>query len=141
MNRGSEAALAVDLYLAKGGRPTADVYRTRAHVRARDRQIPAALADFTQSLVLQPHAATYAARGWVFLASGDRPSALQDFEAALRLDNGNSDGYNGRGLIRVWRGDYGGALADVDASLRHCAAKTPALSWDAAPIYAHSAGR
>src|SRR5260370_1230409 len=123
MNRGSEAALAVDLYLAKGGRPTADVYRTRAHVRVRDGQIPAALADFTQSLMLQPHSATYAARGWVFLASGDRPSALQDFEAALRLDNGNSDGYNGRRI------DVGQGTPVVDAALRHGDAKTPALSW------------
>jgi tetratricopeptide (TPR) repeat protein len=139
MKRGPEALSAVDQYLAKGGRPTADVYRMRAQIRAWDHQFPAALGDFTQSLELQPHSATYAARGWVFLAFDDTPSALKDFEAALRLDKGNSEGYNGRGLIRVWQAQYGDALADVDAALRHGDAKTPALFWNAAHIYAQIA--
>ena len=130
-----DAAAALDQYLANGGKPTAEIYRTRGQIRARLREFPAALADYTQALARQPDAPTYVARGWILLANEVAPLALQDFETALRLDAKNAEAYAGRGLILVRRGKADQAIADVEAALRHGPA-TPRLLWNTAHVYA-----
>ena len=135
-HREPEAAVALDQYVTAVGTPTADVYRLRGQIRARLRRFPAALADYTQALAIQPDSATYATRGWVFLASDAMPLALQDFEEALRLNTANAEAYAGRGLIRVRLGQIALALNDADAALHHGRPETPRLLWNIAHVYA-----
>lgn len=134
LKRDAEAASALDQYLATGGRPSAEMYRIRGQIRARLRQFPAAIADYTQALSLQPHSATYTARGWLFLANDVRRLALQDFDEAIRLDPKNGEAYAGRGLIRAWLGQYQKALADADAALLH-GPQTSRLYWNSSHVY------
>jgi tetratricopeptide (TPR) repeat protein len=141
MHLDKEAAQALDQYLAKGGRPTADFYRTRGQVRVQLRQLPPALADYTQSLTLQPDARTYTARGWVFLANEVLPLALQDFEEALRSDPENGEAYAGRGLVRVRMGQYEQGLADAEAAVNQGRHESSRLFWNTAHVYAQMMSR
>lgn len=136
LQRDREAVAALDQYLAKGGLATAEVYRSRGLAHARLRQFQAALADYTQVLARQPDSATHASRGWILLANEVLPLALQDFEAAIRLDAENAEAYAGRGLIRVRLGQPAQARADAEAALRHGRPETPRLLWNTAHVYA-----
>lgn len=140
LNREREAATALDHYLAKGGRPTPEVYRSRGMIRARLRQFPAALADYTQALALQPDSPTHAARAWLFLANDVPSLALKDFEESIRLDGKNGEAYAGRGLIRVRNGKIKEALTDAESAARH-GPETARLLWNISHIYAQIVGR
>jgi tetratricopeptide (TPR) repeat protein len=59
----------------------------RGALLARHDQIDAAIADDSRALQLDPTLAdVFNARGELWLKKGDRPKAVQDFGAALRLD-------------------------------------------------------
>jgi tetratricopeptide (TPR) repeat protein len=139
LERYPEAAAALDRYLANGGKPTAEVYRMRGRLRARLERLPAALADYTQSLDLEPHAETYVARAWVFLANEAQNLALRDFEEAIRLDPENGEAYAGRGLIRVRLGRPAEARADAEAAVRPGRTATFRLLWNTAHVYSQLA--
>ncbi|MCE9533837.1 MAG: protein kinase [Planctomycetes bacterium] len=139
LHRESEAVLALDQYLAKRGKPTADIYKSRGQARARLNQFPAAIADYTQAIALQPDAATHAARGWLFLSNDVLPLALQDFEEAVRLDPKNAQAFSGRGLIRARMGQQAMAVADAEAAMLHGQPETFRTLWTTAHIFAQLA--
>ncbi len=142
LQKEAEAATALDQYLRNGGRPTAEVYRSRGQVLARLRRFPEALADYTEALNLRPDPATYTARGWILLANEVTPLALKDFEQAIRLDSKSAEAYTGRGLIRARQGQPTQALEDVESalSLARPGRDLPRLLWNAAHVYAQLAG-
>lgn len=131
----SEVVKALTHYLAKGGRPSAEVYRIRGQIRVWHGQFQEALADYTKALALEPHSATFAARGWVFLANESKNLALEDFENALLHDAKNAEAYAGRGLIRVRLGQDTHARADADTAFL-VGPPTFRLLWNIAHIYA-----
>jgi tetratricopeptide (TPR) repeat protein len=122
----------------KSGKPDAGVYRTRARARAAQDNYAGARDDYTSALSLAPDAATYIARGWVYLLRIDAPKlALSDFEAALHLDPEHAEAYAGRGAAHMKAGLYRAAIADADkaVALKPEAAK---LLYYAARIYAQA---
>ena len=135
-----EAATALDSYFLKQGRATAEVYRARGLARARSRQYSDALADYTHALSLRKDAATYAGRGWIYLANDVLSLAHQDFEEAIRLDANQAEAYAGRGLIRVRRRQHVEAAADAEAALLRAKPETGRLLWNITHIYAQLAG-
>jgi len=139
-HREKEAAAALEQFLLKGGRPTAEVWCLRGLIRGRLRQFPEALGDYTQALALKDSSGTHAARGWLFLVAEVLPLALQDFEEAIRLDPHNAEAYTGRGLVQVRLGKDTQAIADAEAALLHGRPETPRLLWNIAHIYSQLAG-
>src|SRR5262249_53287750 len=102
---------------------------------------PAATADFSRALELEPESARlFAYRGSTYLA-GDAPGlALQDFDQAIGLDGANADAYTGRGLARVKLGKVSEGVADAREALRR-GPLTYQLAFNAARVYAQAAGR
>jgi tetratricopeptide (TPR) repeat protein len=140
LNDDRGAARSFDQYLEKGGTPLPEVYRTRGLIRARMGNHRGAITDYTQALALAPDAATYAYRGWTYLATDAPPLALSDFQDAIRLRPESGDAHNGRGYARVRLGEYREAVADAKAALR-LGPRDSRLFWNAARIYAQAAGK
>jgi tetratricopeptide (TPR) repeat protein len=63
-------------------------------------------------------------------------AALRDFERALSLDRKNPFAYLGRGVIRISKADYDGAIADLSQTIKlkpdfAAAYKVRSRAWDA----------
>ena len=63
-------------------------------------------------------------------------AALRDFEKALSLDRKNPFAYLGRGVIRISKADYNGAIADLTQTIKlkpdfAAAYKVRSRAWDA----------
>src|SRR5262249_23746256 len=110
----------------------ADPYRLRAAIWRSKQNPDRALADLDSVIALEPNNAfNYAERGstWHLKWSdqhkkgiGDRGAAafgraMQDFEAAIRLDPKFADTYNRRGNMLSAKGDVDGALADYSTAI------------------------
>lgn len=67
---------------------------------------------------ISPSALLLIKRGMRELANAAPQEALDDIEAALVLDPEAPDAYLRRGLVRSELGDYPGALADIQETLR-----------------------
>ncbi|MDV2992785.1 MAG: hypothetical protein N4J56_002439 [Chroococcidiopsis sp. SAG 2025] len=79
----------------------------------------AAIADFSQVILLQPNNATaYANRGLARAAKGDRQDALKDFDRALSLNPDSAIAYYNRGFTLSKLEDDRGAIADFDRAIR-----------------------
>jgi tetratricopeptide (TPR) repeat protein len=140
LRRFGEAAEAFDRYLAKGGRPVADVFRGRGQARMQLGDYLGAVADYTRVLERHPGAEIRAHRGWAyFFADAWRP-ALADFEQALALDPAYGDAYTGRGLARVMLGQHRAAVRDAEEA-RHRRPTTPEMMHNVACIYSLAAGK
>jgi tetratricopeptide (TPR) repeat protein len=136
-----EAASCFDRYLAEGGQPGAAFYQARGWTRAHLGNYANAVKDLDRALALQPDSNTYAARGWLNLVERRAPLvALDDFQAAIRLNPANGDAYNGRGFARVLLGHYRQAIEDAEAALR-LGPRDPRTLYKAARIYAQAVGR
>jgi tetratricopeptide (TPR) repeat protein len=141
LGRYEEALAALERYDASGGKPAAEVWRTRGLVRAKLRRYPEALRDLTQALEIKPEdAAARAQRGWVYLGCNAPQLALLDFEEALRRDPAQANAYNGRGYARVQLGQYAPAVLDAEEALRR-GPSTPQRLIDSARILAQASGR
>jgi tetratricopeptide (TPR) repeat protein len=119
LDRFEPAARAFDQYLEAGGRPSPGVYVARGLIRARQGHYSDAVENYTQALALERDASTDAYRGWVYVARKAFGPALDDFEAALRLEPESGDAYNGRGYVRVHLGRLTEAIEDARRALQH----------------------
>jgi tetratricopeptide (TPR) repeat protein len=155
-----EAAAAYDLYLQRAvpalddflraGEPVADVFRARGLARTKlaggkkggepAAAVAAALDDYTWALKLRPDARGHALRGWLYLVAKAPALALEDFQAALRLDARSAEALAGRGAARVQLGQYREAAADADAALA-LAPKEERTQFNAARVFAQAAAR
>src|SRR4029453_14209156 len=92
-------------------------YRGLAYLSKGDHEH--ALADFNQTLTLQPTlAVAYANRAPIFLAKGDFSQGLADANQALTLKPDWALGYNNRGIVYLNLQDYDRAIADFSQMLK-----------------------
>ncbi len=140
LGRNREAARTFDDYLARGGAPTADVYRGRGLARLRLGLFADAAEDLGRALDRRPDAELHLQRGWAYFLLGAWPLALRDFDEAIRLGSPQPDAWTGRGLARVLLGQYRGAEADACEALgrRPTTAET---YHNVACLFALAAGR
>jgi tetratricopeptide (TPR) repeat protein len=84
-----------------------------------DKNLDGALADYTESLRLNPqNDDTYNNRGWVLGDMRKYDDALADFESAIRVNPKSDYGYNNRANIRQFKRDYQNSIADYNEALR-----------------------
>jgi regulator of sirC expression with transglutaminase-like and TPR domain len=139
--RDAEAGLALELYLKKGGRPTAEVYKTLGLIHTSLRRNPEALAAFSEALRLRAEdAEALRFRGWTYLRLDVPRAALADFEAALKQEGNHADALCGRGHALVLLDRVPEAVRDADAVFR-AAGTPPRLMLYTACIYARAAAK
>jgi uncharacterized protein (TIGR03067 family) len=96
---------------------SARLYAFRGVARRNLRQFEQALADFEQSIKIEPNAYAFNNRGLLFRMRGEADKALADFGQAIRLDPGFDAAYMNRALVYAEKGDYDKALGGIDASI------------------------
>jgi tetratricopeptide (TPR) repeat protein len=139
LKRYQEAVAAFTACL-KAGEPAAAVYRSRGLALARLGRYRDAVADYSRAVAEEPDAATYAARGWLYLANESPVLALADFEDALRASPENAEAFAGRGCARVTLGQLREGVADAEEAVRRAPA-APAVLHGAARVYAQALAR
>jgi serine/threonine protein kinase/Flp pilus assembly protein TadD len=140
LNRLQEAERAFDqsLRLQPGYDPA---LRARASTRERQGNFAGAIEDYTKALSGNRDSSALSQRGWAYTFMEAWKLALRDFDEAIRLDPRPGDAHIGRGLTRVWLGDYRQGVVDVDVVLRAGKPRTPEMMHNAACVYALAAGR
>jgi serine/threonine protein kinase/predicted Zn-dependent protease len=134
----AEAGQALDRYLRKG-EPTPQFYEALGLIHAGQREYGEAIKAYGRALTLKEDAKTLSYRGWAYLKLEAPRPALLDFEAALRLEPGQSDAVSGRGCARVRLGQMTAALQDAEALVRP--GQTATLLLQAACIYSRAVGQ
>jgi tetratricopeptide (TPR) repeat protein len=140
-----EAARAFDAAV-KAGRQSADVYRLRAHSRAKLGDQAGAVEDFTRALALRPdEARLWTERGLTYLLAWERV-ARKDFDEAIRLNPDDAQAYLGRAALRLLSREFREAQQDADQAARRVqllngAAEKARLLHDAARVHAQVVGR
>jgi tetratricopeptide (TPR) repeat protein len=142
LQRNEEAGKALDLFLAKGGRPTPALYRARGLIHSERGENPEALVAFSLALNLEKDkdVETLNDRGWTYLRLNVPQSALADFEAALKREPAHADSLCGRGHARVLLGRVPEAVQDAEAVTSSKNPK-PRLVLFAACIYSRAAAQ
>jgi tetratricopeptide (TPR) repeat protein len=77
-----------------------------------------AIADYDQALRIEQRANFFTNRGDSYQFKGELGAALDDYNAALRLDPNFALAYNNRAVLYKKMGDRAKALADYEAALR-----------------------
>src|SRR5262249_39289029 len=140
--RNKEAGAELDKYLDLGGKPTPEAHRARGLLQAQRREYSKAVEAYTQALLLRRDADVLSNRGWAYLMQDGLRPALDDFDAALKLNPKDADALAGRGTALVIRGrvaDVAEATAAAEKSLRPRPLTVPRL-MACAGIYARAAG-
>jgi eukaryotic-like serine/threonine-protein kinase len=135
----AEVLKCLDQFKAGGGVHTASFFRTRTRARMQLGDFIGAADDATRALDLAPDAELWAYRGWAYFFTDAARLALRDFDEALRLDDGLTDAYVGRGLAKVMLGQSADAIADADEGLRR-KPRTAEMMHNVACIFALAAG-
>ena len=104
LKRHKEAGEALDQYLRVGGKPTPATHRARGLLHAQRREYRDAVAAYSLALVLKQDADILSNRGWAYLMQEALRPALDDFDAALRLNPNDADALAGRGTALTIRG-------------------------------------
>jgi tetratricopeptide (TPR) repeat protein len=86
------------------------IFANRCFAQALARRYEAALKDCNEALRLRPADNWYALgrRGLVYLMMGENEKAVADFDAALKINPGNSNALYGRGVAKARLGDADG---------------------------------
>jgi tetratricopeptide (TPR) repeat protein len=93
-------------------------YYKRGQLFAQQREIAAAIIDFTRSIELNPeNPEGFNNRCWVRTLSGDLKNAIADCNEALRLRPGFADALDSRGLANLKAGSFDAAISDYNAVL------------------------
>lgn len=97
---------------------TAEHYHLRGVALLAHQKFEAAIADFTESLRLQPlNAGALNNRGQARYDTGDYKTAIQDFTAAIAIDAKNPLVLNNRALAYIELDDPANAMSDLQAAL------------------------
>lgn len=116
-----EAIAACDHLIASGklkGNQLASAYYDRGLAHLEKGEYDRAIADFDQSLGLDPTSAwTLNNRGMAWYAKADLDRAADDFDEAIRLDPEYALAYNNRGEVHKDRGDLSGAIEDYGQAI------------------------
>jgi tetratricopeptide (TPR) repeat protein len=100
------------------GNALASAYYNRALARLEMGQYDRAIADFDESIRLDPTSAwTFLNRGNAWYGKGDLDRALADFDQAIRLDPKYALPYNNRAEVHKDRGDLHQAIDDYGRAI------------------------
>ena len=92
-------------------------YRGRSYFLKKEYK--SAIPDFTESIKLDPkYAPTWFYRGLSFERLDNLDQALTNYNKAISLDDGHGSARHNRGMIKLGRGDYDGAIEDFTVSIR-----------------------
>lgn len=93
----------------------------RAQLHYARSRVSDALLDCTSAIEMGGSnlAGAYSLRASLQLASGEYERAVEDCDAAIKLDAGFAQAYNNRGLAKQALGDLREAMADFSAALEH----------------------
>jgi tetratricopeptide (TPR) repeat protein/S1-C subfamily serine protease len=110
----AEAALTTAINL----NPRADFYNNRGAVYKEQGKLDLALADYNQSLALNPnHALSYYNRAKFYEEQGKIDLALADYNKAIAFDATYEPSYNNRGIIYYNQEKFDLALADYNKAI------------------------
>jgi tetratricopeptide (TPR) repeat protein len=121
LGRSKEAGAALEQYLKVGGKETAAVHKARGLLFQQQHDYRAAVAAYSQALMLEPDTKTLGNRGWAYLKLEAVRLALDDFDAALKHNPKDADTLIGRGTALLLRGgaeDVAPATAAAEKALR-----------------------
>src|SRR5262249_37620213 len=93
-------------------------YDNRAYAWYAQKQFDRAIADYTGSLALRPDPMTYLRRGNVYRDIDDLDRAGADYGKVIALIPGDARGWRNRALIRLFKGDNAGGIADYNKALK-----------------------
>jgi len=94
-------------------------YQNRGDVRSNAGAFGAAIADYSQSLLLKPGLVTaLAGRGLAKSSAGDLPGATADYDEAIRLSVPSANLHIERGYVHLAAGNVDASLADFTRALR-----------------------
>ena len=146
LKRYDEVISSCDSLLTKGrpsadlltkGRTSADLYELRGLARVGRGEFPAAIADYTQALSIQPEwVGVLVLRGRAYLDRNATELARADFEHVLKVEANNPDGHAGRGEALVRLSRHKEAVAEADRALKLGEPISSRLYYAAARIYA-----
>jgi len=143
---GAESRLAeslADLQMAVQLEPTADTYYFRGITQYFLAQYDAAIADFTQTLTLQPDfTLAYLKRCSALYQLQRYSAALPDCDEFVRQQPDSYDGHYNRGIVRSRAGDQDGALTDYRLAIE--LARNPAEkanAWYGVGVASERAGQ
>ena len=92
-------------------------YRGRSYFLKKEYK--SAIPDFTESTKLDPnYAPTWFYRGLSYERLDNLDQALTNYNKAISLDDGHGSARHNRGMIKLGRGDYDGAIEDFTVSIR-----------------------
>lgn len=98
-------------------------------------QVPAAMADLTRAIELNPNLMmAYRTRASLRAQMGDQAGAMRDFDAVLRLNPDRSDALDARAEMRLEWNDFNGAIADLTEAIQ-LSPQTPELLFNRAMAY------
>jgi tetratricopeptide (TPR) repeat protein len=83
-----------------------------------DEALTACTRALASDLTPEEQAETYNTRGQIYAAKGMLDQAIEDFDAALRLDRNYAQAYFNRGVAYDLKGEHDQAIEDFDAALR-----------------------
>ncbi len=93
-------------------------FNNRGRIYESQRQWNLALADYRQSIALNPqYEKAYKNLGMVYENLGDIPSAIEAYSRAIEVKPNYSGAYNNRGLLFEKKGDNSLALADYTRAI------------------------
>jgi tetratricopeptide (TPR) repeat protein len=98
-----------------------DAYINRAIAYVKMHEYEKSIADRRRAIELDPrNPGTYLEYGYMgeaFQRLNQNDSAYAYFDRALELNPGYSDALNNRGVLKMWRGDVAGAVADFSRTI------------------------
>src|SRR5258708_25389296 len=99
--------------------PDKDAYYRQALRHHRQGNLAEAIAEYSESIRLEPDARTFYGRAFAFHTLGDYERADADYTAAIRLAPKFPEAYHNRAVIRGERGDLAGSLADFNLAMHY----------------------
>ncbi len=96
-------------------------YANRAIAYTTTREYEKSIADSRRAVELEPRNPNnyleYGSIGAAFQRLNRNDSAYVAFDRAIGLNPGYPEGLNNRGVMKVWRGDLAGAVADFSRAI------------------------
>jgi tetratricopeptide (TPR) repeat protein len=96
----------------------ASFYNSRGIKRRLEKDFDGSIADYTQSIALDPLPLTYSNRGNAKRLKSDLNGAIADFTESLRLNPKYAPGFANRALVKDENKDIEGAIADLNRAIQ-----------------------
>ena len=94
-------------------------YGNRGYLHYRKRDMARAIEDYSVQIKLGPDVLAYINRGNAWRESEQLDRAVADYAEVIRLAPTDARGWRNRGMIRLYKGDNKGRLADYDKAVQY----------------------